>query len=313
MRSFLRLLLVTPVLFILVTFGVFLLIDLAPGDAAVAIAGADATAEDIERIREQLGLNDPLLVRYGSWVLGVLAGDFGYSYNRLQPVGDLILSRAEPTIALAAVSTLLAIIVGVFLGAVATIKPNGVVDRAASVFASAGIALPQFWVGLMLVVTFSLQLGWFPAVNYIPLASGFAPWLHHLVLPAVALAWLPASEIARHVRSSTMEVLEKPYILTAQTKGILRQQIYLRHVSRNAAIPVVTVLGSRVAQLLGGTVVIETVFGIKGLGTLTVDSVLARDMPVVLGLVALATAVVLVVNFLVDLSYGFIDPRVNKA
>src|SRR5690606_37486126 len=181
-------------------------------------------------------------------------------------------------------------------------------DRAVSVFAAAGIALPQFWVGLLLVVAFALSLRWLPAPGYVPLSQGLLPWLSHLVLPAVALAWLPTAELTRHVRSATAEVLERDYILTARAKGLLTAQIVARHVLRNAGIPVVTVLGTRIAQLLGGTVVIETVFGIQGLGSLTVDSILARDMPVILGVVALTAGVVLVINFLVDLSYGLIDP-----
>jgi peptide/nickel transport system permease protein len=249
-------------------------------------------------------------VRYGSWLVDAVRGDLGTSLARKQDVGELVASRMPPTLSLAVLALVLAVLAGVVLGTLAAVRQDGALDRAVSVFAAAGIALPQFWVGLILVIVFSLQLDWLPATGYSPLSEGPWEWFSHLVLPAVALAWLPAAELARHVVcSATAEVLDRDHVLTARAKGLLLPQIVTRHVLRNAGIPVVTVLGTRIAQLLGGTVVVETVFGIPGLGSLTVDSVLARDMPVVLGTVALATGVVLVINFLVDRSYGFIDPR----
>ncbi|WP_181780722.1 ABC transporter permease [Pseudonocardia pini] len=309
MRTLWRFVVAVPVLFVVVSFGVFGLVALAPGDPAVELAGQGASEAAIARVREELGLDQPLLVRYGDWLAHAVRGDLGTSIARKQDVGELLLSRLPATLSLAALALLLALVAGLVLGTLAAVRQGGVLDRAVSVFAAAGIALPQFWVGLILVVVFSLQLGWLPATGYEPIGEGVGGWLTHLVLPAVALAWLPAAELARHVRSATAEVLDRDHVLTARAKGLLTPQIVGRHVLRNAGIPVATVLGTRIAQLLGGTVVVETVFGIPGLGSLTVDSVLARDMPVVLGAVALATGVVLVINFLVDRSYGLIDPR----
>lgn len=300
---------VIPLLFMLVSFGIFILIDLAPGDVAIEVAGQNASDSDIARVRSELGLNRPLLARYGAWLVSAVTGDLGQSLTRNQSVGKLIVSRLEPTLALAFSAILIAIVVGGLLGIIAAVFKGRKIDQAISLFAAAGIALPQFWVGLVLVSFFSLQQRMLPATGYTAFGDGFGDWAKHLVLPAVALAWMSAAELLRHVRSAAIEVLEKPYILTARAKGMGTAYIVRKHVIRNTGIPVVTVLGTRVAQLLGGTVVIETVFGIQGLGTLTVQSVLSRDMPVILGVVALATAVVLVINFLVDLSYSVIDPR----
>lgn len=302
---------IVPVLFVLVSFGVFVLIDAAPGDVAVELAGQNATDADIERVREELGLDRPLLVRYGSWLANAAQGDLGQSLTRNQSVGELIASKLEPTISLALVSLTIAGVVGGLLGLLAGVYRGRAPDRAVSVFASAGIAMPQFWVGLLLVSFFALDRGWLPATGYVPIGESFSEWAKHLILPTIALSWVSLAEIARHVRSASAEVLEKPHILTARAKGLGTGSVVRRHVVRNAGIPVVTVLGTRIAQLLGGTVVIETVFGIQGLGTLTVQSVLSRDMPVILGVVALATAVVLIINLIVDLSYALIDPRVN--
>jgi len=313
MRILARFLVAVPLLFVVVSFGVFALVGLAPGDPAVELAGQDATAEDVGRVRAELGLDRPLLERYVSWLGDAVTGDLGTSLARRQDVTELVVSRIPPTVSLALFALVLAMLASAVLGTLAALRQGSMLDRGVALFSAAGIALPQFWVGLLLVIVFALNLGWLPATGYVPFSESPGEWFSHLVLPAIALAWLPAAELTRHVRSATAEVLERDYVLTARAKGLLTPQIVLKHTVRNAGIPVVTVLGTRIAQLLGGTVVIETVFGIRGLGSLTVDSVLARDMPVILGVVAFATAVVLVINFLVDLSYGVIDPRAARA
>ncbi|WP_081559067.1 ABC transporter permease [Rhodococcus sp. BH4] len=309
MKTLRRVVITTPLLFVLVSFSVFAMMAAAPGDPAVDLAGQNAKPEDIARVRSELGLDQPLLVRYWDWLSGAVTGDFGISYSRRQPVSELISSRLEPTLSLALVAIFFAVIIGVGFGILATVRPGGIVDRFVSVISSIGIALPQFWVGMLLVMVFSLQLKAMPATGYVHISDGLAPWAAHVILPALALSLMPAAELMRHVRSSVSEVLDKDFVLTARAKGMLTGPIYFKHVVRNAGIPIVTVLGIRIAQLLGGTVVIETLFGIQGLGTLTVDSVLGRDMPTILGVVALATGCVLVINLLVDLSYRFIDPR----
>lgn len=309
MKTLRRVALTTPLLFVLVSFSVFAMMAAAPGDPAVDLAGQNATDADIARVRGELGLDQPLLVRYRDWLVDALTGNFGNSYSRRQPVSELILSRLEPTLSLALVAIFFAVVIGVVFGILATVRPGGLVDRFVSIVSSVGIALPQFWVGMLLVMVFALQLRAMPATGYVRIGDGVAPWAAHVILPALALSLMPAAELMRHVRSSVSEVLDKGHVLTARAKGLPTGRIYGKHVVRNAGIPIVTVLGIRIAQLLGGTVVIETLFGIQGLGTLTVDSVLGRDMPTILGVVALATGCVLVINLIVDLSYRFIDPR----
>jgi peptide/nickel transport system permease protein len=309
MKTLRRVAVTTPLLFVLVSFAVFAMMAAAPGDPAVDLAGQNATDADIARVRGELGLDQPLLVRYWNWLVDALTGNFGNSYSRRQPVSELILSRLEPTLSLALVAIFFAVVIGLTFGILATVRPGGFVDRFVSMVSSVGIALPQFWVGMLLVMVFALQLRTMPATGYVRIGDGVAPWAAHVILPALALSLMPAAELMRHVRSSVSEVLGKGHVLTARAKGLPTGRIYGKHVVRNAGIPIVTVLGIRIAQLLGGTVVIETLFGIQGLGTLTVDSVLGRDMPTILGVVALATGCVLVINLIVDLSYRFIDPR----
>jgi peptide/nickel transport system permease protein len=312
MKTLRRVVITTPLLFVLVSFSVFAMMAAAPGDPAVDLAGQNATPEDVARVRGELGLDQSLLVRYWDWLSGAVTGNLGNSYSRRQPVSELIGARLEPTLSLALVAIFVAVVIGVGFGVLATVRPGGIVDRFVSVISSIGIALPQFWVGMLLVMVFALQLRAMPATGYVRIGDGLAPWAAHVILPAIALALMPAAELMRHVRSAVSEVMDKGFVLTARAKGISTGPIYFRHVIRNAGIPIVTVLGIRIAQLLGGTVVIETLFGIQGLGTLTVDSVLGRDMPTILGVVALATGCVLVINLLVDLSYRFIDPRTAK-
>lgn len=299
-------------LFLIVVFAVFALVDLAPGDPAIQIAGENATEEELERVREALGLNDPLPTRYLSWLGDAVRGDLGTSTLRNQPVWELIVTRMGPTVSLGVVSLTLAIIVGGGLGIGSAIRKGGILDRVAAIFAAGGVALPAFWVGLLLVVFLSLDRGWFPATGYVPMGEGFGEWLRHLTLPALALGWLPAAEFTRHTRSAVSEVLERDYVLTAWAKGLRWPTIVRRHVLRNAGIPIVTVLGARIAAIVGGTVIIEGVFNIPGIGSLTVASVLARDMPVILGVVAVTTTAVLVVNYLVDMSYALLDPRARS-
>lgn len=298
-------------LFLFVVFVVFALVDLAPGDPALQLAGENATEEDLARIRTELRLDDPLLSRYASWLGDAATGDLGTSTLRNQPVWELISTRIGPTVSLGVVSLGMAIVVGGGLGVAAAVRRGGLLDRFAAVFAAGGVAVPSFWVAMLLVVALSVERGWLPATGYVDMADDPNEWFRHLVLPSIALAWLPAAELTRHTRSAVIEVLERDYVLTAWAKGLRWPEIIRRHVLRNAGIPIITVLGARIAAIVGGTVVIEGIFNIQGIGSLTVTSVMARDLPVILGIVAVTTAVVLVVNFLVDLSYALLDPRVR--
>lgn len=291
----------------------FALIRLVPGDAAELVAGERATQEQVDAIRTGLGLNDPLLVQYGESLGGLLTGDFGQSLFSGQPVSDMLQRAAPATLSIALVALVLAVLFGVSGGVLAGLRQGGWLDRAVSTVAALGIAMPSFWVGMVLVTFFALVNPWFPATAYEPLSEGVGPWLRHILLPAVALSLAVGAEIVRHTRGGVVDVLERPYIRTARARGASGAWLVRKHVLRNAAIPVVTVVGLQTGRLLGGTVVVEAVFGISGLGSLAIDAVLQRDYPVIQGYVILSALVVVLANLLVDLAYGRINPKVRTA
>jgi peptide/nickel transport system permease protein len=228
-------------------------------------------------------------------------------------VVDLMARRIPITFSLTALALVISIVLGMLGGVLAAVWRNSAVDRLITVLASIGMALPAFWVGLILVVPFAINRNWFPALGYEPLSSGVGPWLHSLTLPAVTLALLPSAEMALQVRAALIETLEKDYIVAARARGLSSASITLKHALKNAAIPVVTVLGFRIAQLLGGSVIIESVFALNGLGTLAITAALASDMPVLLGLTMLTTMTVIAVNFIVDASYFYFNPKGRRA
>ncbi len=252
-----------------------------------------------------------MFVRYVDWVVNVFRGDLGTSFLSNQAVTELILRRMATTLSLVIFAMVIAVIVGGFLGVVASIRPGGVVDRVVNVVASIAIAIPAFWFGLVLVALLAVTVQIFPAFGYVPLSEGVVPWFQHLVLPGTALALLPAAEVALQLRSSLGQVLMSDYILNAEARGLSRVSVMLKHGLKNALIPVVTVLGFRVSEVLGGTVTIEIIYGMPGLGSLAVDSVLNHDIPVLLGFVLFTTTVVVLVNLLVDISYGYFNPKVR--
>lgn len=306
-----RLLAAIPLLFV-VPFLIFLLIDLAPGDPAIVLAGDDPTPERVAAIRENLGLDTSVFVRYIDWIANVFRGDLGTSFLSNQAVTELILRRMATTLSLVAFAMVIAVIVGGILGVVASIRPGGIVDRIVNVVASVAIAIPPFWFGLVLIALFAVSVQIFPAFGYVPLSDGVVPWFQHLVLPGVALALLPAAEVTLQLRSSLGQVLTSDYILNAEARGLSRASVMLKHGLKNALIPVVTVLGFRVSEVLGGTVTIEIIYGMPGLGSLAVDSVLNHDIPVLLGFVLFTTTVVVLANLLVDISYGYFNPKVRS-
>lgn len=305
-----RLLAAIPLLFV-VPLLVFLLIDLAPGDPAVILAGDEPTPERIEAIRQQMGLDDPVWERYGRWVVGVLQGDLGQSLLSDQQVLDMLIRRMNVTVSLVAFAMAVAVVVGVLIAIAASVRPRGVVDRLVNWWASVAIAIPPFWFGLVLVSLFAVTFRFFPAFGFAPLSEGVGPWLSHLVLPGLALALLPAAEVALQLRSALGQVLKSDYVLNAQAKGLSRRSILFKHSLKNACIPVVTVFGFRVSEVLAGTVAIEIIYNMRGLGSLAVDSVLNRDVPVLLGFVLFTTTVVVLVNLVVDISYGYFNPKVR--
>lgn len=291
---------------------IFLLMDLAPGDPAVILAGDDPSPERLEQLRATLNLDDNVFVRYLDWIGGVLQGDLGVSLLSDQAVSDLLLRRMATTLSLVAFAMVLAVLVGVILGVLGSLRPGGIVDRAINGIASIAIAIPAFWFGLVLVSLFAVSNQIFPAFGYVPLSDGVVPWFQHLVLPGVALALLPAAEVTLQLRSSLGQVLTSDYILNAKARGLGRGSIVFKHALKNACIPVVTVLGFRVAEVLGGAVTIEIIYSMPGLGSMAVNSVQNHDIPVLLGFVLFTTCVVVLVNLIVDISYGYFNPKVRS-
>jgi peptide/nickel transport system permease protein len=316
MLSFLlrRIAAVLPVLLV-VSLVVFLILRLAPGDPAAAIAGNNATNDDIAKIRTQLGLDSSIPVQYGIWMGRVLQGDLGYSFYLSKPVTELIAQRIEPTLALALGTVLLAVLLAVPLGTLAAWRMGGWLDRLLSGFSVAGFSIPVFVIGYVLIYLFSIRLEWLPVQGYKsllgPSGAGLWDWMRQLILPWMTLAMVYVALIARVTRASVSEALTEDYIRTARAKGLTETAVLLRHALANAAVPIVTVIGIGVALLIGGVVVTETVYAIPGLGSLTVDAVLNRDFPVIQGLVLMFSVSYVMVNLMVDLSYLFLDPRIR--
>jgi len=305
-----RILATIPVMAVVAIF-VFLLLYLTPGDPAVVIAGDYARPEDIERIREALGLNRPLYIQFFTWVGNVLSGDLGISIFSNLPVSKLIGQRLEPTLMLALCTTIFAIIVAVPMGVLAAWKAHTWVDRVVMLFAVMGFSVPVFVIGYVLMWGFSLNLGWFPVQGYKPMSEGIGPFLSSIALPTLALGLVYVALIARMTRASVMEVLTEDYIRTARAKGVANRTLLMRHALKNAAIPIVTIIGVGVALLIGGVVVTESVFNIPGLGRLTIDAVLRRDYPIIQGVILIFSGIYVLVNLLIDLSYTVLDPRIR--
>ncbi|MDQ7857191.1 MAG: ABC transporter permease [Armatimonadota bacterium] len=307
-----RLLALAPVLLIVATVG-FFLIYLTPGDPAAVMLGPDATDEDLATLRQIMGLDRPLLVQLGRWYARVLRGDLGYSIFLQRPVLQAIYERLEPTGLLTVLSLLLAIAIGVPAGIAAAVRRNTWVDQASMGVALVGVSVPNFWLGLNLILLFSVYLGLFPVAGYVPLAESAVGTLRTLVLPAVTLGISASALIARMTRSSMLEVMGQDYVRTARAKGNRERRVVYWHALRNAMIPTVTVIGLALGGLLAGAVVTETVFALPGVGRLVISSVLRRDYPVVQGVLMFIAAIYVLVNLLIDVIYVYLDPRVKYA
>ena len=305
-----RILSTLPVMGIVALF-VFSLLYIAPGDPAAVIAGDQASPADVERIRQGLGLDRPFLVQFGTWLWNILHGDLGTSIFTNLPVSAMIAQRIEPTLSLMALTLVLTILVAVPLGVVAAWKAGSWVDRTIMAFAVFAFSLPVFVVGYVLAYVFALQFEWLPVQGYKPLAAGLWPWLQNLILPALALGTVYIALIARITRASMLEVLQQDYVRTARAKGLGQRNILFVHALKNAAVPIVTVIGIGVALLIGGAVVTESVFAIPGLGRLTIDAILRPDYPVIQGIVLLFSFVYVLVNLMVDVTYTLVDPRIR--
>ncbi|VIO66172.1 Glutathione transport system permease protein GsiC [Bradyrhizobium ivorense] len=299
-----------PVMAIVALF-VFSLLYIAPGDPAVVIAGDQASPADVERIRQTLGLDRPFLVQFGSWLWHILHGDLGTSIFTSLPVSTLIAQRIEPTLSLMAIALSLTVLIAVPLGVVAAWKAGSWIDRSIMAFAVFAFSLPVFVIGYVLAYVFALKLEWLPVQGYTPIAEGVWPWLQNLILPAVALGDVYIALIARITRASMLEVLQQDYIRTARAKGLGMRDILFVHALKNAAVPIVTVIGIGIALLIGGAVVTESVFAIPGLGRLTIDAILRRDYPVIQGIVLVFSFLYVLINLMVDVIYTLVDPRIR--
>jgi len=305
-----RLLLTIPVMGLVALF-VFLLLHLAPGDPAAIMAGDNASPESIVEIRRKLGLDEPLWKQFILWFANLASGDLGRSMFWGDPVTTLIAQRAEPTISLAITTIVFAVSVALCLGVIAAANVGGAIDRFVMGFAVMGFSIPVFVVGYLLIFLFAIELRWLPVQGYTPFAEGIVPWLRNLILPTVALGLAYVALIARITRTTMLEVLSEDYIRTANAKGVARVPMLLRHALKNAAVPIVTVIGIGVALLIGGVVITETVFNIPGVGRLVVDAIARRDYPIIQGVIMVFSGIYVLVNLLVDLSYTFFDPRIR--
>ncbi len=304
-----RLLAMVPVL-VLVTLLTFLLIRLVPGDPAAAIGGLSATDAQIAAIRHELGLDAPFLSQMGAWYWRLLHGNLGESYLLGRGVSQAIAERLPVTLSLTALSLVLSFVVAVAVGILAAVRANSWVDHVATTLALLGVALPNFWLALLLIIVFAVHLDLLPSGGYVPWSDDPLGWLRSCMLPAVSLALLQIGLLARITRSTMLEVLDQDYIRTAWAKGLPGWRVIFVHALRNALVPIVTVTGISVGLLLGGSVVIETVFAIPGVGKLIGAAILRRDYPVMQGGLLFVTALVMGVNLLTDLLYAVIDPRV---
>jgi peptide/nickel transport system permease protein len=307
---FRRLLATIPVMGVVAIF-VFSLLYIAPGDPAAIIAGDIATAADIARIHHQLGLDEPFLLRFGHWLLNVLHGDLGISIFTNLPVTQLIGQRLEPTLSLTISTLIFTVLFSIPLGIIAAWKAGTWIDYGVMIFAVLGFSLPSFVLAYVLILIFSIEFDLLPVQGYVNIRDGFLPFIEHLILPSIALGLIYGALIARVTRASMLEVLSQDYIRTAQAKGLTNRQVLIRHALKNAAVPIVTVVGIGVALLISGVIVTETVFAIPGIGRLTVDAILRRDYPIIQGVILMFSAVYVLVNLIVDISYTLFDPRVR--
>ncbi len=299
-----------PVMAIVALF-VFSLLYIAPGDPAAIIAGDQATEQQIAHIRESLGLDRPFVVRFGDWLWHVLHGDLGTSIFTNLPVLTMIEQRTPTTLSLMTITLVMSIAIAVPMGVLAAWKAGTWIDRLVMVLAVLGFSVPVFVIGYVLAYVFALKLPWFPVQGYEPLSRGFWPWLHSLLLPSISLGSIYIALIARITRATMLEVLSQDYVRTARAKGVGRRDVLYVHALKNAAVPIVTIIGIGFAALIGGAVVTESVFALPGIGRLTVDAILQRDYPVIQGVVLVFSFVYVLVNLVVDLLYTVFDPRIR--
>src|SRR5918992_2573561 len=285
---------------------VFFLLRLIPGDPVIQMLGPEYSPEAAEALRHRLGLDEPVLVQYATWIGNVLTGDLGHSIATGETVAGAIATGLPRTLSITIVSFLIAVVIAVPAGIVPALKRNSVVDYVASVVAFVGVSMPSFWFGIILILIFAVRLGWLPSIGYADLREdGFWPWLQHLLLPSIAIGAGYAAILMRFVRAGLLEVLGSDYVRTARAKGIREARVVAGHALRNSLIPVVTVIGIQLALLLSGAVVTETVFSIRGIGRILVSAIFDRDYPIVQGVILLVAVIFVLANLVVDLVYTF--------
>ena len=299
-----------PVMAVVALF-VFLMLRLSPGDPAAVIAGDYASPEDIAKIRTQLGLDQPIIVQFSTWVWSLMQGNLGISIFSNLPVTKLIAQRLEPTLMLSLTTLIFAVVVAVPMGVIAAWKAGTWVDRLIMVFAVFGFSVPVFVLGYMMIFSFSMELGILPVQGYKSPFDDLWQFVRHITLPTITLSVIYIALIARIPRASMLEVLEEDYIRTARAKGQTESRVLISHALKNASIPIVTIIGIGIALLIGGVVVTESVYNIPGLGRLVVDAILKRDYPIIQGLILMFSFVYIIINLVIDIVYTFLDPRIR--
>lgn len=312
MRQYLirRILALVPVLLI-VGFVGFLLLNLIPGDPALVMLGPEATLDQVNKLRALLGLNLPVYLRLIYWYGRLFRGDLGYSIFLSRPVFQAVLERLQPTLLLTMFSLIIASVIGITSGIVAAVKRGTWIDQVATSLSVLGLSIPSFWLSLILITTFGVWVRWFPVAGYTPLKDGFLQTLRTLALPSLTLGFVSSTFISRITRSSMLEVMNQDYITVARAKGLGYRQVILKHALRNAILPIITVMGLTLGNLLSGAVIVETVFALPGIGQLALSSILRRDYPLIQGILLFTATVSVLVNLLVDILYAVLDPRIK--
>lgn len=292
---------------------VFLLIKLVPGDVAATLLGPEATPQEVAQLREALGLNAPLYVQYGRWAAGILQGDFGQSIEFRRPVTELVATRLKNTLILALAALVLSTVIGITVGVLSAARPRSFIDRFGTALALFGNSMPAFWIGILMILVFSLRLRWFPAAGMQSIrgGGGLGDLFWHLVLPAITLASLSIATVARMSRSCMLDVINQDFIRTAKAKGLKEVTVIIRHALRNALLPIVTIIGLQLGYMLGGAVLTETVFSWPGVGLMLYRAISTRDLPLIQGGILMIAIGFVLINLVVDVLYAYLDPRVK--
>ena len=299
-----------PVLLV-VSIVLFLLLNVMPGDAADSMSTMDATAEEVEALRESLGLNDPMYIQYLRWLKNVLKGDFGISFLNGASVTEKIVTRLPVTLELTLLAMLIAVAIALPMGVLSATHRNSAIDAIASFISMIGVAVPHFWLAMMLIIIFSVNLHWLPASGFTPISQGLGKNLIKMIMPAFSVGLGFAATVMRQTRSNMIDVLGTDYISTAKAKGMSKSVVVWKHGVRNALIPVITVIGMQTGRLFGGAIVVETLFGLPGIGTAIVESIFSRDYQMTMGCVMMVAVIIILINTIVDILYVIIDPRVR--